>query len=299
LVTPLLTKSAVGQSTRSSDEPFGYCLNTSTINSAHVPLNEQFDIAAKAGFTAVEPWVRDIEAWESKGNSLTDVAKHVRDLGLVIPSSIGFAKWAVNDDAERAKGLEEMKRDMDAVVRLGGLRIAAPPSGINRPTDSKIDLAIIAERYRAVLELGEKMGIGVECEFWGTSQNLSRLAEVAYVAVACGHPKACVLPDVYHMYKGGSDAAGLRMLSAQAVHVIHMNDYPADPPHETIADANRVYPGDGIAPLNAVLHNLRDIGFTGYLSLELFNREYWKLSPPKIAQAGFDKMRAAVKKAFA
>ena len=118
------------------------------------------------------------------------------------------------------------------------------------------------------------------------------------VAIASGHPKACVLPDVYHMYKGGSDPNGLRLLSGAAIHVIHLNDYPADPPRATISDANRIYPGEGIAPLTAIFRNLRNAGFNGYLSLELFNRDYWKRSPVKVAKEGIDKMRAAVKKAF-
>jgi hypothetical protein len=32
--------------------------------------------------------------------------------------------------------------------------------------------------------------------------------------------------------------------------------------------------------------------------LELFNRDYWKQSPLKVAQTGIDKMRAAVQKAL-
>ena len=52
-----------------------------------------------------------------------------------------------------------------------------------------------------------------------------------------------------------------------------MNDYPADPPRATITDADRVYPGDGIAPLGELVRILQAIGFHGYFSLELFNRE--------------------------
>jgi len=37
------------------------------------------------------------------------------------------------------------------------------------------------------------------------------------------------------------------------------------------------------------------IGFDGYLSVELFNRTYWKQSPEKVAQAAIDKTRAAIK----
>jgi 2-keto-myo-inositol isomerase len=86
----------------------------------------------------------------------------------------------------------------------------------------------------------------------------------------------------------------LGMLNGRAMPAFHINDYPADPPRERIEDAHRVYPGDGIAPLGQILRTLRDIGFSGYLSLELFNREYWKQDAFEVARTGLEKTRAAV-----
>src|ERR1039457_6018182 len=68
-----------------------------------------------------------------------------------------------------------------------------------------------------------------ELEFWGTSPYLSRLSQAAYVALEASHSKACVLADVFHLYKGGSGFEGLRLLSGQAIQVIHLNDYPGNP----------------------------------------------------------------------
>ena len=59
------------------------------------------------------------------------------------------------------------------------------------------------------------------------------------------------------------------------MHVFHINDYPAKPERKEITDAHRVFPGDGVAPLDVLFRTLTDIGFRGMLSLELFNREYW------------------------
>jgi sugar phosphate isomerase/epimerase len=110
-----------------------------------------------------------------------------------------------------------------------------------------------------------------------------------------GHPQACILADVYHLYKGGSQVNGLRLLSGTALHVLHCNDYPAEPVRATITDAQRIYPGDGIAPLKVILRTLRQIGFRGMLSLELFNRDYWKQDAHLVARTGLEKMRAAVR----
>jgi sugar phosphate isomerase/epimerase len=44
---------------------------------------------------------------------------------------------------------------------------------------------------------------------------------------------------------------------------------------------------------------LRDNGFRGVLSLELFNRDYWSRSADENLKAGLEKIRATVKKALA
>src|SRR5207247_8652039 len=127
-------------------------------------------------------------------------------------------------------------------------------------------------------------------EVWGFSKSLMRLSEAAVVAIESGHPSACVLPDIYHLYKGGSGFETLKLLSGAAVHMWHANDYPATPERATISDAHRVYPGDGVAPLRQIVRDLRDSGFRGHLSLELFNRDYWKQDAEKVARTGLAKM---------
>ncbi len=283
-------------SDRPADEPFGYCLNTSTLMGQKLPIAEVVAIAAKAGYHAIEPWVRELEEHVKSGKSLADLGKQIRDLGLSVESAIGFAEWAVDDDARRARGVERMKRDMEAVHAIGGKRIAAPPVGA---TDvAGLDLRKVAVRYREILEIGDRIGVIPEVEVWGSSRNLSRLGEAAMVAIDANHPSACILADVYHLYRGGSDFSGITLLRGDSLPVIHMNDYPADPPRNVITDAQRVFPGDGVAPLGTLFRNLKTIGFRGYLSLELFNRDYWSQDPAQVARIGLEKMRAQVKKAW-
>lgn len=283
---------------RPSSEPFGYCLNTSTIRGHNLSITEEIDIAAEAGYRAIEPWIGKIDAYVDQGGSLADLGKRLRDHGMSVESSIGFAQWIVNDDDRRSKAMEAARRDMDRVAQIGGKRMAAPAAGAQDRTD--VDLMKAAERYRALLEMGDKMGVVPQVEVWGFSKTLTKLSQAVMVAVEAGHPKACVLADVYHLHKGGSDYRGLSLLSADSMHVMHMNDYPADPPREKITDAHRIYPGDGVAPMREILHTLRDIGFRGWLSLELFNESYWKQHDAlTVAETGLRKMREVVQKAFA
>ncbi len=275
-------------STRPAD-PFRYCLNTSTLRGQKLSLREEVRIASQAGYTGIEPWIREIQAHVKQGGSLKDLNKEIADSGLTVESAIGFSNWIVDDDAKRSAALEQAKREMDLVRQIGGTRIAAPPAGATNQDD--LDLAAAAQRYRTLLELGQKMGVTPQLELWGFSKTLSRLGELAHVAIESGHADACVMPDVYHIYKGGSDFNGLKLFNGKQIHVFHMNDYPAQPPRSEINDAARVYPGDGVAPLAQIFETRRSIGFQGALSLELFNPDYWKQDPLTVAKTGLDKMR--------
>jgi 2-keto-myo-inositol isomerase len=285
------------------DHTFGYCLNTSTVrdkDGKSRPILDLIDIAAKAGYDAIEPWVSEVNDYVKGGGTLADLRKRIEDAKLKVPDAIGFAEWLVEDPERRKKGLEQAKRDMDTVSQIGCKRIAAPPVGATggnskrddpKFTNPVIDLVAAADRYRALLELGKTMGVTPVVEVWGFSKTLSRLGETLLVAAECGHPEGCVLPDVYHLYKGGSDFAGLGMLSAAAIGIFHVNDYPKID-RAKINDADRVYPGDGVAPLKAVFATLKKVGYRGFLSLELFNREYWMADPNAVAKTGLTKLKA-------
>ncbi len=280
-------------------EPFGYCLNTSTIRGAGLPLDRELEIAAEAGFQAVEPWIEEIERYVDAGGSLGDLRRRVEDLGLRVAGAVGFAEWIVPDERECALGLERMRRDMELVAAIGGRHIASPPIGAHKPEHLRPELNKVAKRYRAILELGEQTAVTPALELWGFSKTLSRLGEVIYVAAEAAHPSACILLDSYHLYKGGSDFDGLRLLNGAILPVFHINDYPAAPPRAQIDDADRVYPGDGVAPLGELFRTLQAIGFRGFLSVELFNPGYWKQPAPSVAREAIEKTRSAVRRALA
>ncbi|MCY2993027.1 MAG: sugar phosphate isomerase/epimerase [Planctomycetota bacterium] len=302
VATALLTqRSEAGEPTAAATaqpaaEPFRYCLNTSTIRGQKLSIVEEVEIAAQAGYQAIEPWIGELDDYAKKGGSLPDLQKRIADAGLTVEDAIGFPTWIVDDEARRRQGLEAAKRDMDLVRQIGGKRIAAPPVGATDRVD--LNLLAAAERYRALLELGREMGLVPQLELWGFSKSMSHLSEVLLVAMESRDPDACVLPDIFHMYKGGSDFGGLRFIHGQAIHVFHVNDYPDQVSPADVTDAQRVFPGDGVAPLTQIFRALREIGFRGVLSLELFNREYWKQDPFQVAKTGLEKMRTAVQKAL-
>ncbi len=273
-------------------DQFIYCLNTATIRGQKLGIVKEVEIAAKAGYQAIEPWVDALDQYAKSGESLRDLRKRIQDLGLTVENSIAFPQWLVDDDTARAKGLEKAKEAMNLVAQIGGKRIAAPPAGATEKPLAALELA--AERYRSLLEIGDQFGVIPQLELWGASRNLRSLSQCAFVAVETGHAKACILADVFHLYKGRSNFDSLRLLSGSALQVFHMNDYPADPPRDHINDSYRTFPGDGIAPLPHILRCLTASGGSQVLSLELFSRKLWEQDPLEVAKIGLDKMRRAV-----
>lgn len=275
--------------------PFILGLNTSTLRGHKLPLTQTIDIAAACGYQAIEPWPDELDRHVEAGGSLKDIRKQLAGLNLQVTGAIAFYEWMVDDKERRARGLEEARRRMDQVGQIGGTHIAAPPVG----DVAGVEPLAAAERYHELLELADRMGHGVipALEVWGRAKRLSRLGEAVYVALEARHPKACILPDVFHLYSGGSDLAGIALLAPKILAGFHLNDYPADPPRDTIADRDRVYPGDGIAPLEQLVRDLRAIGYAGPLSVELFNPTYYEQDPVLVARTALDKTRALLAQA--
>ncbi len=279
-----------GRTQAETAKTFRYSLNMSTIRGHELDAAQEIEIAGQAGYDAIEPWFRKINAYVEAGGKLSDLRKRIDDHGLTVESAIGFASWIVDDEAARKAGFEEAKRDMDTIAQLGGTRIAAPPAGTREP----VDLDRAAERYHDLLELGVEMGVTPQVEMWGGHPAIGTIEKAIYVAIRASHPNACFLGDVFHTYKGGCSFDGFRLLSAQALQNFHMNDYPADPPQDSIKDEHRVYPGDGIAPITELLQTFVQMGAYPVLSLELFNKSYWEQPALEVAKTGLAKMQACV-----
>jgi len=287
-------QAASAQSTASpaatkAPRPFLFSLNMATLQGHKLGIEKEIQVAGAAGYDAIEPWISSLHDFVQAGGKPADLKQQIADLGLTVESSIGFTEWLAEDEARRAKGLEQAKRDLELVAQIGGKRMAAPPAGATDVVG--LDPLKAAERYRVLLEIGDQIGVVPELELWSFSKALGRLSECVAAAVQCGHPRACILNDIFHLYKSGSDFRGLAVVAGRAAAVIHMNDYPADPPRDKVDDSYRVYPGDGICPLPDILRLLRETGGQRILSLELFNRQYWKQDALVVAKTGLAKMK--------
>ena len=284
-----------GSRQRPASEPFGYCLNTSTIRGNNLDIIGVILAAAKAGFHAIEPWITEIDAYTRTGGTLKDLGKRIADAGLTVEDAIAFNSILDDDDARRAASMEQLKVDMDKVRQIGGTRIAVPPGN----SRAAVSLDNAARYYREALEMGETMSVQPLLELWGTHPVLGPLSHGIYVTVAAGRADASLLLDVFHLYKSGTPFESLKQINGASLRVMHINDYPRAADSSTLNDGSRIYPGDGVAPLRQILRDLRDSGFRGFFSLELFNREYWTRNADDNLKTGLEKTRAVIRQALA
>ena len=243
-----------------------------------------------SGLRCRQLWINELQRYAGEGNALSDLGKRIADLGLFVPNIIGLWGCMPASEQERAAALETVRRRLDIAAQVGAKCSAAMPA----PDRADMDLLWVAQRYRELLALGREFGVRVALEFVGFFKGISRLGQAVAIGIDANERDACVVADTFHLYRGGSGFNGIRHLNGDFIAVLHWNDAPASPPRQEQRDADRVYPGDGVLPLAQLLGDLRDIGYRGCLSLELFNRTYWKQDPLTVARTGIEKIRAVI-----
>ena len=271
--------------------PWPICLDTATIRPAS--LSDKVKIAAKAGFDAIEPWDGELAEFEKNGGNLKDLSKQIKDLGLFVPSVIGL--WNALPPTKELfdASLEDTRRRMRMASEIGAQHIQTIPNTVGENFDRKW----VADRYRDIIEIGLKEYNIRPALVFVKFFPLKTLGQAAGIALDANHPKAMVIPDVYHMYISEGGFEGIKLMKGDAFAIFQFNDAPATPALAQLEDKHRVHPGDGILPLPSILKDLKGTGFKGCISLEMYNPEYWKQDLQKVAETGLRKTLQVIGKA--
>ena len=65
----------------------------------------------------------------------------------------------------------------------------------------------------------------------------------------------------------------------------------AETPRELATDAQRILPGDGDIPLAPIVARLGEIGYEGFVSIELLNPQLWQVPPRQFGEIGITALR--------
>src|SRR5258706_2847893 len=93
--------------------------------------------------------------------------------------------------------------------------------------------------------------------------------------------------DAAHFYTGGGLLSEIDAIDPDRIYTFHLDDVE-DTPKEAVTDATRLLPGTGVIPLADLCAKLKQIGFDGQCSVELFRPEYWSWDPMTLAVAVHD-----------
>jgi 2-keto-myo-inositol isomerase len=268
---------------------FRYCLNASTIRPT--PLLDKIRIAGETGYAGIELWHDDLDTYVATGKPLSDIRKCLDDHGLAVPTTIYLSGWCDTTGAEHQAGLEECRRRMDVAVALGAPHCIASPAG------GTVDVQLAGRNYRELLELGRQHGVRPSMEYLGFVTQLNTLESALEILQIAGDPTGTVIIDPFHAFRGGGSFETLSHLRPEQIAISHFNDTPATPPRLEQHDHNRVLPGEGHLDLRRWIALLQQIGYHGWLSLELFNEKLWSQDAKEVARLGLEKMRAVAESA--
>jgi len=274
--------------------PWPICLDFATIRPS--PTVAKIRIAAAAGYDAIEPWEGDLHRYEQDGGDLKDLGKRIKDMGLFVPSVIGL--WGAIPATREAfdKSLVDTRRRMRQAADVGAKHIQVVPQP-KRPWE-QFDPKWAADRYRELIEIGlNDYGIRPALVFVEFLPGVKRMGQAAAIAIDANHPQAKIIPDVFHMLIGDSGFNGLRHMNGEFFAIFQFNDAPKNIPVADMQDKDRVYPGDGILPLPDILNDLHATGYTGCVSLELYNPTYWEQDHLEVAKTGLAKTLSVIEQA--
>lgn len=279
-----LSASTPSWSYQNGRSPWPICLDFATIRPVKT-LKEKVDLAAEAGYDAVEPWDSDLRDFEDSGGDLREMNQYIKDKGLFVPSMIGLWGCLPENEEQFQASLEATRNRMRMASEIGCEFVQAIPNQVGE----NYDRHFVADCYRRLIGIGIKEYQVIPALVFVEMFPLKTMGQALEIAADADHPEARIIPDVFHMYISGGGFEGLNLLQGKAIAIFQFNDAPKGMAREAMKDKDRVFPGDGILPLPKILGDLKATGYDGCISLELYNPEYYERDMLEVAKTGLEK----------
>jgi 2-keto-myo-inositol isomerase len=257
-------------------------INGATTMKATLP--EDIAAARAAGFKALEIWAAKMDAYLE-----THSAETLRALfsgaGLQ-PASINSIEFITFRSPEEYEEIKARCHELCGLAQaLGCGKIVVVPS----PTPDGVGWDEIKDESMRVLrelsEIAAPYGVALAFEFLGFSWcSVRTLGQCWEIVQKANCTNVGLVIDTCHFYAGGSLLDTIEEVDPNKILIFHINDVE-ERPLDTIEDAHRLLPGEGVIPLDDILTRLRGIDFDGLCSIELFRPEYWDRDPVELATA--------------
>jgi len=235
---------------------------------------------AKAGIRNVEPSSRLLDDY-LRTDTLAGARRVLTDNGLeVVCGAAGVTGlWEPNPKFE--ENLEAFKKRCEQFAELGAPLVYSPCATSAQFTPD--DYGRSLQNIRQVAEVARQFQLKVAAEFVRNSTFLASLPTALRLHREAAHPNFGILFDCYHFWSGPSKFEDMDWIKPGEIIHAHLND-TQDLPRELLDMQSRVIPGDGVAPLAKILRKLREKGYTGPMSVELFLPKFQQADPFDLAQ---------------
>ena len=257
-------------------------INGATTMNATLP--EDISAASAAGFTALEIWAAKMDAY-LEANAVEEL-KALFDRAGLRPASINSIEFITFRPPAEYQAIKTRCQELCRLAQsLACDKVVVVPS----PTPEGVGWDEVKEVSVRVLQdlsaVAAPYGVNLAFEFlgfdWCSVRTLSQCWEIVREVDLSS---VGLVIDTCHFYAGGSRLQTIDRVDPAKISIFHINDVE-ERPLDTIEDAHRLLPGEGVIPLDGILTGLKGIGFDGLCSIELFRPAYWERDPAELASA--------------
>jgi 2-keto-myo-inositol isomerase len=258
-----------------------------------VDLETEIRTAHAMGFGGIELFVPKLAPYLQK-HTARDLGRALRDANLVPVSLNGLEHVNMRTRAD----LEQVKVECKQLAQLAadcGCRdiVIVPDPRPQGMSDAEI-LAQSADEVQALADVAAPFGVTLAFEFLAPANcSVRTLALSQKIVERAARPNLGIVFDTFHFFVGGSAMTEITPAATRLVRLVHINDVESKP-REAMTDADRLLPGEGVLPLDAMLRALKANGFDGAYSLEVMRPAYRKREAGEYMKDACGKVERAV-----
>ncbi|OLF52117.1 3-dehydroshikimate dehydratase QuiC [Pseudomonas chlororaphis] len=238
-------------------------------------LPEKLEAIAAAGFDGVEIFENDLLYYDG---SPREVRQMCADLGIAITLFQPFRDFEGCRRDRLQRNLERAERKFDLMQELGTDLVLVCS---NAAADSLGDRQILVDDLRLLAERAGRRGlrIGYEALAWG--RHVNTYQQVWDIVRAADHPSLGVLLDSFHTLSLKGDPSAIAEIPGDKIFFVQMADAPILAMDVLEWSRHfRCFPGQGDFDLPGFLAPIIKSGYSGPLSLEIFNDSF-RAAPPR------------------
>jgi 2-keto-myo-inositol isomerase len=237
---------------------------------------------AHAGLTALEMWAAKIDKYLAD-HSLDQLKGLLTDNGVAAMSinSIEFITFRGDEYPQIKTRCRELSQLAQAIGCPTIIVVPSPTPSWQTTWEEIVDEHV--KVLRDLSDIAGEYGVNLSFELLGFGWCSVRTPRGAWEIVQkTGRDNVGLVVDCAHLWGGGGLFDEIEMVDSAHIFTFHLDDLE-DLPKEAITDAKRILPGQGVIPLGDICQRLKNVGYDGDCSVELFRPEYWEWDPNELA----------------